>query len=179
MNTIETKALWRGGIAALAALAVAAMSSPSRADDDTAGAGVARISLISGTVSMQHGDSTDVFAAVINAPLSVGDYVTTASGDARAEVQLDDSSFLRVAPATQLRFTQLGSSDDALQLAAGTVEVSELAKSDAQPQVDTPHDAVLRGLVEVGDEPLRDARMGTSSQCVPPSCQAITRNSRG
>ncbi len=138
MNTIETKALWRGGIAALAALAVAAMSSPSRADDDTAGAGVARISLISGTVSMQHGDSTDVFAAVINAPLSVGDYVTTASGDARAEVQLDDSSFLRVAPATQLRFTQLGSSDDALQLAAGTVEVSELAKSDAQPQVDTP-----------------------------------------
>jgi len=106
--------------------------------DEQAGAGIARVSSLNGTVSMQHGDGSDTFAAIINAPLAVGDYVNTAKENARAELQLDNSNFVRVAPDTQLRITALDPQTNALQLAAGTVEVSVLSSSDLHPRVDTP-----------------------------------------
>ena len=126
-----------GALAALTALCMSCLCMPALADDQS-GPGVARVSSLSGTVSMQHGDGTDTFAAVINAPLAAGDYVNTAKESARAELQLDNSNFVRVAPDTQLRFTQLDPRADALQLAAGTVEVSVLANSTLRPRIDTP-----------------------------------------
>src|ERR1700730_9812993 len=53
--------------------------------DNGAGAGVARISLIVGSVAVQRGDTATPSAAVINAPVLAGDYLTTGD-DSRAEV---------------------------------------------------------------------------------------------
>ena len=129
--------LRRNGFVALITACVFLLSTAARADEQ-AGTGVARVSSLNGTVSMRHGNGNDTFAAMINAPLTVGDYVNTAKENARAELQLDDANFIRVAPDTQLRFTELDARVNALQLATGTVEVSVLSSSDLRPLVDTP-----------------------------------------
>src|SRR5579872_222576 len=107
---------------------------PARADDQV---GVARISVLHGGVTIQRGDAGDSVAAALNAPVMVGDYLTTAGG-ARTEVQLDNSNFVRVSSDAQLRFTHLESNDHALQLAEGTVELRVLSLNDSNPEVDTP-----------------------------------------
>ena len=107
---------------------------PARADQAV---GVARISVMHGNVTIQRGDSGDSVAAALNAPLTVGDYLST-NGGARTEVQLDNLNFIRVASDTQLRFTRLDPTDHELQLAAGTIELRVLRYNDANPQVDTP-----------------------------------------
>ena len=54
-----------------------------RADDDapaafaTTDAGVARLSVIDGTVGLERGGATNAAAAVVNAPVLADDYVTT------------------------------------------------------------------------------------------------------
>src|SRR5580693_1330714 len=62
--------------------------------------GVARISFMTGNVSVRRGDSGELVAAIINAPLTVGDRVVTAEG-ARAEVQLDFANLVRIGPSTE------------------------------------------------------------------------------
>src|SRR5437588_265627 len=57
--------------------------------------GAARISLLNGEVSVRRGDSGDVVAAAINAPLVTQDRVLTASSS-RAEVQFDSANMLRI-----------------------------------------------------------------------------------
>jgi len=114
---------------------MAASAWQARADDQYLG--VARISVLNGTVVMQHADSADKIAAIVNAPVMVGDYVTTGSSS-RAEVQLDDTDFVRVGAQTQIRFTQLEPTDHTVQLAEGTIELSALRYPDSHPQVQTP-----------------------------------------
>ena len=81
--------------------------------------GVARISVVEGNVTLQHGDNGGPEAGIVNAPVSAGDYLSTTSG-ARAEVQLDNATFVRVASDAQMRFSKLDSTGRILQLAAGT-----------------------------------------------------------
>jgi len=170
----------RSGFAAIVIMCLLLVTTGARADDQ-AGAGIARVSSLNGTVSMQHGDGSDTFAAMINAPLAVGDYVNTAKEDARAELQLDDSDFVRVAPGTQLRFTQLDPQADALQLAAGTVEVSELASTDLRPRVDTPSIGVqadragrYRVSVTNNGDTVVTVRSGRADLISPQGTQTIT-----
>jgi len=99
--------------------------------------GVAFVSTLNGDVSVQRGDSGDVVAAGINAPLMVGDYVSTAP-NARAEVQFDYGHVVRVGPNSQIRFTELGSRDDTVQLASGSVGVGVLHATSQYTQVETP-----------------------------------------
>ena len=124
---------------ALAAFVLSATAAPARADDQGASydVGVARISALNGSASIKRGDSGDTVAAMINAPLNVGDYITTYSA-ARAELQLSSSDFVRVDAETQLRFTSLGSQANSLQLAQGTVEARSLQSADSMPSVQTP-----------------------------------------
>jgi FecR protein len=122
------------------ALTVALTALPARADSgDTSDAGstVGRISVLHGNVAMQRGDSGDTVAAAINAPMTVGDYLSTTGGDSRAEVQLDANDFVRVGADSQLRFTQLDPSQETVQLAAGTIEL-RMFKYGVDPQIDTP-----------------------------------------
>src|SRR5580704_5289846 len=61
------------------------------------GRAVARISILNGDVSVRRGDSGDVVAAVVNAPIMADDRILTGAS-ARAEVQLDYGNLVRVAP---------------------------------------------------------------------------------
>ena len=129
---------WTGHLGrGLFVIAAVIMSSAWQARADDQYVGVARISVLNGTVVMQHADSADKIAAVVNAPVMVGDYVTTGA-DSRTEVQLDDTNFVRAGAQTQMRFTRLDAADHTLQLAAGTVELSVLRYPEAHPQVQTP-----------------------------------------
>src|SRR5689334_13895770 len=57
-------------------------------DPDSVNRGAARISVMSGDVSVRRGDNGDYVAAGVNAPLVVGDRVLTGR-NSRAEVQFD------------------------------------------------------------------------------------------
>src|SRR5262245_52818461 len=59
--------------------------------------GVARISVMSGDVTVRRGDSGEDIAAEVNAPLVALDHVFT-NRDSRAELQFDSANFLRLAP---------------------------------------------------------------------------------
>ena len=107
------------------------------ADAASAGVGVARISLIQGAVAVQRGDSASPVAAAINAPVLGADYVTTGDG-ARAEIQFDGSTSVRLGAGVQMRLTHLDAADRELQLAAGTIDVRLLRGTDGRSQVDTP-----------------------------------------
>lgn len=132
-------------IALLAAIAATTLGfvAPSRAFADVSNSadsidgGVARISLIQGSVAVQRGDSNAPVEAVTNAPVLGADYLTTGEGG-RAEVQFDGSSMVRLNSNVQMRFTQLDSAARELQLAEGTVELRMLRRFDGNTQIDTP-----------------------------------------
>lgn len=109
-------------LALIAPLVALAQDDPDPDSAAPAGIGVARISLIEGSVAVQRGDSNDSLAAAQNAPVLGGDYVTTGDG-ARAEIQVDGYSQVRVGQDVQMRFTRLDANTRSLQLAAGTIEL--------------------------------------------------------
>ena len=105
------------------------------------GRAVARISLLNGEVSVRRGDSGDVTAAALNAPLLANDAILTSSSG-RAEVQLDYGNMIRIAPNSEVRLTALDIRSFQVQVAAGTVTYRILRSSQAQAEVDTPSVAV-------------------------------------
>jgi hypothetical protein len=110
-----------------------------RADDaaDAADTGVARLSFIRGPVAVQRGDSTSPSDAVVNAPVLGADYLTTGEG-ARAEVQFDAATMVRLGSNVQVRFTRLNPGNRTFQLAEGTIEVRMLRRYDGDVEIDTP-----------------------------------------
>lgn len=117
--------------------------------------GVARISYMSGNVSVRRGDSGDLVAGVLNAPLTVGDRVVTADG-ARAEVQLDFANIVRLGPATEVRLSQLAQRQYQIQIATGTTTFRVLRDTDAQIEISTPTVAIhplRRGVYRVTVHP--------------------------
>src|SRR5689334_24886391 len=82
--------------------------------------GVARISLISGDVTVRRGDSGEEIAGDLNAPLVTRDHVFMERG-ARAEIQLDYANILRLAPDSEVRMAHLADRNFRVELAEGTL----------------------------------------------------------
>ncbi|MBV8365463.1 MAG: FecR domain-containing protein [Candidatus Eremiobacteraeota bacterium] len=154
-----------------------------RADDTStstaADTGVARISVVNGSVTIKRADSGDSIAAATNAPLSVGDYVMT-NDSSRAEVQLDNNDVVRLGSDAQLRFTSLDAPANGMQLAAGTIEVKSLQRSAGRPSVQTPSVTIEDGApgryrVDVTDDgdTLLAVRSGSANVLMPQGSQTI------
>src|ERR1700732_1637345 len=82
--------------------------------------GVARISVIAGDVSVQRGDSGEITAATINAPVAADDRIITGPGS-HAEVQFDYANLMRLGSDSEVRLTELAVNRYQLQVARGTV----------------------------------------------------------
>lgn len=106
-------------------------------DDDAPGRGVARISLVSGDVSVRRGDSGDWVAATVNAPLVVEDRVLTGPGS-RTEVQFDWANMIRLAGDTEIRLAELEHHRYLIQIVRGTVMFRILRDSEADVELSTP-----------------------------------------
>ena len=112
-----------------------------QADPDDVKRAVARVSVISGDVSVRRGDSGDWVAAVVNAPLMAGDYISTAP-EARAEVQFDGANALRMSGDTQVRLAELEYNRYQLELARGVATYRVLSDMNIDVEVDTPNISV-------------------------------------
>ncbi|GAC1312515.1 MAG: FecR domain-containing protein [Vulcanimicrobiaceae bacterium] len=97
---------------------VAFAASASRA---TTAPGVARLSLIRGTVEIRRADAVERIRATTNVPLVSGDRLTTRDG-ARAEVEFGYGAALRVAPDTEVGFVAVERERERVGLSVGTVE---------------------------------------------------------
>jgi hypothetical protein len=132
-------------ISLLAAAATCAVAPLLAQDSDgqqyEPGRAVARISVLNGDVSVRRGDSGEVVAAALNAPLMADDRVLTASSS-RAEVQLDSANLIRIGANSEVRFSALDLRNSQIQIAAGTVTFRVLRPSQAQIELDTPSVAV-------------------------------------
>jgi hypothetical protein len=106
-------------------------------DEDKAGPGVARISLLNGDVSVRRGDSGDLVAAAVNAPLMTGDHLLTGA-NSRAELQFDYGTMIRLGPDSDVRIADLESRLYQVQVASGTVTFRVLRSPLAQSEIDTP-----------------------------------------
>src|SRR5579863_926830 len=99
--------------------------------------GVARLSLMQGSVSVSHGDAGEPSAGALNAPLVTTDRVLTGDG-ARAEVQFDASNMIRLAPGSEVRLSQLEYKRYQVQIAQGTTMFRVTRDGDAQVEISTP-----------------------------------------
>jgi hypothetical protein len=105
--------------------------------EDGPGRGVARISLMNGEVSLKRGDTGDLIAAAINAPLMVSDRIITGQAS-RAEIQFDSANLLRMSAISEVRMSELEWQRYMVQIAAGTVTFRVLRNSEAQVELNTP-----------------------------------------
>src|SRR3954447_20174835 len=80
--------------------------------------GVARLSVLLGEVGIRRGDTSEVVAAAVNAPLQKGDGVQT-SGSGAAEIQIDSANVVRVAESSEIGFSDLQFRRAQIQLNAG------------------------------------------------------------
>jgi hypothetical protein len=125
---------------------------------DKNGPGVARVSVVQGSVVVQRGDSNKQVSAVVNAPLLPGDYVSTGAS-ARGELQFDGSTAVRLGGSVQARITNDDPNNRQLQLADGTIVVG-LVRSAGMVQVDTPSVTVRAS--QAGDYRISIGRDGSS-----------------
>jgi hypothetical protein len=123
---------------------LAAVSEPAWAQDDSdegPGRGVARISVLSGDVSVRRGDSGEHTAAAINAPLVVEDRLVTGV-NSYGEIQLDYSNMVRLAANSEVRLAELENRRYIAQVARGTVTFRVLRDQEADVELSTPSIAV-------------------------------------
>ncbi|MFM2126242.1 MAG: hypothetical protein RL328_2693 [Acidobacteriota bacterium] len=99
--------------------------------------GVARLSLMNGDVSVRRGDTGEVVAGELNAPLVALDHVLTGEGS-RAEVQFDWATMIRMGPASEIRLGELTDGSYLIQVAEGQTTVRILRDSNAQVEISTP-----------------------------------------
>ena len=118
-------------------LAVATLAVPLCGIESDPGRGVARISVVTGNVSVRRGDSGEWVAAAPNAPLVTGDHVATGVSS-KSEVQFDWANMIRLAPETEIRLKELSHNRYLIQVARGTVTLRVLRDSDAEADVSTP-----------------------------------------
>ena len=103
--------------------------------------GVGRISVVSGEVSTQRGDSGDWVATTVNAPVAPGDQVSTGA-HSRTEIQLDYANILRLDQSTLAKVADLTRTRIQIQVAQGLVNFDVLKGSEAEAEIDTPSVAV-------------------------------------
>ncbi|HEX8984361.1 MAG TPA: FecR family protein, partial [Bryobacteraceae bacterium] len=149
------------------------------AQDNDAGRGVARISVINGDVSVRRGDSGDWVAAAVNAPLVVDDSVLTGGGS-RAEVQYDYANFLRLGDNAEVRLAGLETNRYQVQVARGTVMFRVLRDSNANVEIDTPNVSVRpvkRGMYRItvrdGGESEVTVRRGEAEAFTPRGAERL------
>jgi hypothetical protein len=109
--------------------------------EDSPGRGVARISIINGDVSIHRGDSNDVIAAAVNAPVVVQDRLLTGP-TSRAEVQFDWANMIRLGQDAEIRLAELEYKRYIIQVARGTTTFRVLRDHDADVELSTPSIAV-------------------------------------
>jgi hypothetical protein len=114
---------------------------PQPDDPDAPNHGAARISVMTGDVSVRRGDNGDYVAAAINAPLVVGDRVLTGP-NGRAEVQFDAANMIRLAPNSEIRLAELAYLRYQIQLARGVAMYRVLRTSNADVEVSTPQASI-------------------------------------
>jgi hypothetical protein len=125
--------------AMLAVLIAGTLIAPVQAqeDGDAPEQGVARLSLVNGDVNVRRGDSGELVAAEVNAPLVTLDHVITGPGS-RAEVQFDWANMIRLAPATEIRLAELEDRSYLVQIASGTATFRVVRDSSALVEISTP-----------------------------------------
>src|SRR6185312_7279659 len=141
MTMSRSQQRWMG-IAAilLLGLALSLRAQVEQSDDasgDDPNRGAARISAIQGDVNVKRGDSGEVVAAVLNAPVMAQDQLQTAGGS-RSEVQFDGANLVRVAPDTDLGFAVIAQGRYQLQLSSGTIIYRMLRDLRINAEIDTP-----------------------------------------
>lgn len=146
------------GVALVGVTLGSALPASAEQAPDKNGPGVARVSILEGSAVVQRGDSNSQVAAVVNAPLLPGDYISTGS-NARAELQFDGYTAIRLGHSVQTRITNNDPSNRGLQLADGTVEVG-LVHSARAFTVDTPSISVRAQ--EAGDYRVSVSQDGSS-----------------
>ncbi|HEY1947122.1 MAG TPA: DUF6600 domain-containing protein [Bryobacteraceae bacterium] len=99
--------------------------------------GVARVSIAQGDVNVKRGDTAQLDAVVVNAPLMTHDHLQTSPGS-RAEITLDAVNFIRLAPNTDIGFADLQYHRYQAQLGVGTIVLRVIGNSSSQVEVDTP-----------------------------------------
>ncbi|MGH9473300.1 MAG: DUF6600 domain-containing protein [Terriglobales bacterium] len=102
---------------------------------------VARLSLISGSVSTQRGDTGDWTAGALNTPIVTGDKVA-AGANSRAEIELDFADVLRLGDNAQANFVSLTQNQIQLQLASGLADYVVEKDTQASSEIDTPNISV-------------------------------------
>lgn len=110
----------RFGIAlfALAALLCTLLALPAFADSNVR---IVRLSDMNGDVEIDRGAGQGFERALLNMPIVQGTKLWTRSGDARAEVELENGSTVRLAPGSQVTFAQLSRRDSGAMLSAVAV----------------------------------------------------------
>jgi uncharacterized membrane protein YgcG len=126
---------------ALVLAGISAFAQPHPAPNPSAQHGVARLSIVTGDVWIQRGDSDTRSAGAVNAPLMAGDVVGAAPGG-RAEVQFDAANFARLASDSELRLAELTPGRYQLQVGRGTIMFSQVRESRVQIEIDTPQVAL-------------------------------------
>jgi len=99
--------------------------------------GVARISLLNGDVSVRRGDSGDVLAANVNAPMLSGDAIQTGPAS-RAEVQFDFADRVRLGAMSEVHMGDLRAGGIQIQVAHGTATFTIIGDTQAQIEISTP-----------------------------------------
>jgi hypothetical protein len=97
--------------------------------------------VIDGDASVRRGDSGDFVAAAINAPLLAGDSVSVGP-DGRAELQLDNGNFVRIAGDSEIRIGDLEPGRGQIQIAKGLITWHSLRDTNMQSEISTPAVAV-------------------------------------
>src|ERR1700693_4588180 len=100
--------------------------------------GVARISLMNGDVSVRRGDSGDIVAANVNAPMLSGDSIQTGPAS-RSEVQFDFSNRVRLSALTEVHLGDLRAGAIQVQIARGTATFTVIGDTQAQVELSTPN----------------------------------------
>jgi hypothetical protein len=107
------------------------------AQDSQDSRGVARVSVLQGDASVKRGDTGDLVAATINAPLVAQDRLITGPGG-RAELQLDYANMIRLGANTEIRLAELQYKRFQINIPAGLVTYRVWDNSDAEVDLNTP-----------------------------------------
>ncbi len=103
--------------------------------------GVARVSVVRGDIATRRGDSGDWIAATANMPVVEGDAIQS-TGNSRAEVQMDRGNFVRIGEDSEVLLRELASKRFRVQVVHGAALYSELERSEADVDIETPLAAV-------------------------------------
>src|SRR5258708_3179168 len=133
------KALFLTGIFAIVVL-LAPLSRAQDQDDVDSHARIVRISHVQGEVRLDSGHGYE--NATMNIPITEGNWLETRS-DSWAEVQLEDGSTIRMAPETQIVFSQL-----ARFSSGGTATTIDLDQGEAEFKIAKRDDSEFRVTVK-------------------------------